>query len=80
MELSEIIFIIVKYLTKKMLMKQSMLEYTKTILEKVSFNLQLFEKELKKSLNHLVDQEILELQKWIAEKFGRKYDLIALKR
>ena len=57
-----------------------MLEYTKTILEKVSFNLQLFEKELKKSLNHLVDQEILELQKWIAEKFGRKYDLIALKR
>lgn len=42
-----------------------MLEYVKTLLQKISFDLALFEKELKKSLSHyLQSQEIQSLKEW----------------
>ena len=41
-----------------------MLEYSKLILRKVSFDCTLFEKELKKSLNYLLTDEIEELFNW----------------
>lgn len=41
-----------------------MLEYSKTILKKVSFDSFLFEKELKKSLSYLMPDEIQELLMW----------------
>jgi len=50
-----------------------MLDYVKVILEKVSFESSLFEKELKKSLKLLSIREIRELRKWCYDKFGSIY-------
>jgi hypothetical protein len=50
-----------------------MLDYVKVILEKVSFESSLFEKELKKSLKLLSFREVRELKKWCYEKFGSIY-------
>ena len=48
-----------------------MLNYTKFILEKVSFDQQLFEKELRKNIAELIREEIKELKVWCYEKFGQ---------
>ena len=48
-----------------------MLKYAKEVLTKVSFDAQLFEKELKKAIKLLVPGEISELRKWCYEKFGK---------
>jgi hypothetical protein len=56
-----------------------MLDYVKTILEKVSFDLKLFEKELKKALKTLVDKEIEELKKWCFIKFGGSHKRVLKK-
>lgn len=50
-----------------------MLEYTKTILNKVAFDRGLFEKELHKSLDKLMHDELEELYRWSTVRFGRKY-------
>ncbi|RFS14322.1 hypothetical protein [Emticicia sp. C21] len=50
-----------------------MLDYVKVILEKVSFESSLFEKELKKSLKLLSFREVRELRKWCYDKFGSIY-------
>ena len=50
-----------------------MLEYTKTILHKVSFSPSLFGKELRKSLQWLKKEEILALQTWCIITFGDLY-------
>lgn len=50
-----------------------MIEYVKLILEKVSFERELFEKELKKGLKQLSFSEIRELRKWCYERFGSVY-------
>lgn len=49
------------------------LEYVKLILEKVSFDKTLFEKELQKGLNLLVPEEVKELKKWCYAQFGGIY-------
>ncbi len=51
-----------------------MLEYTKTILEKVSFDASLFRKELTKALKWLRTDEALELRKWCISKFGNQHN------
>ncbi len=48
-----------------------MLEYTKTILEKVSFNRELFLKELKKAPRFLSRDEVSELHEWVMQKFPK---------
>lgn len=53
-----------------------MLEYFKTILSKVSFDRWLFEKELKKAINSLVPDEILNLRDWCYQQFGHMYESI----
>lgn len=53
-----------------------MYEYVKFILEKVSFDTKLFEKELKKGLKSLLPSEIKELKAWCYEKFGEMYKSI----
>ena len=53
-----------------------MLEYVKTILLKVSFDRNLFEKELFKALRTLVKKEIRELKRWCYEIFGATYPKI----
>ena len=42
-----------------------MLEYTKTVLQKVSFDATLFCKELKKAIVNLLPKEIEELKLWL---------------
>jgi hypothetical protein len=46
-------------------MARAMFEYTKTILDKVSFDAVLFCKEVKKALERLLPHEIEELKIWI---------------
>lgn len=46
-------------------MARAMFEYTKTILDKVSFDSTLFCKELEKALKRLLPYEIDELRIWI---------------
>ncbi|AMQ55596.1 hypothetical protein AO498_04207 [Algoriphagus sanaruensis] len=48
-----------------------MLEYVKTILQKVSFSKYLFERELKKGLRYLIPAELEEFRIWCYETFGR---------
>ena len=50
-----------------------MLKYAKEILTKVSFDAQLFEKELRKAIKMLVTEELHELRVWCHEKFGKLY-------
>ena len=42
-----------------------MLEYYKTVLQKVSFDVKLFSKELKKAITKLLPDEIEELKVWL---------------
>lgn len=53
-----------------------MLEYFKKILTKVSFDAKLFEKELRKAINDLIDEEINELREWCYAKFAHKYEFV----
>lgn len=54
-----------------------MLEFSKKILKKVSFDRALFKKELKKSLKWLNRDEIIALKVWCVAQFGAQYsDLI----
>jgi hypothetical protein len=46
-------------------MKEGMFNYTKSILERVSFDPQLFCKELKKALDFLLPYEIEQLTEWL---------------
>ena len=56
-------------------MARAMFEYTKTVLEKVSFNLELFKKELEKAVNRLLPYEVKELYVWLQEFTFNKPDL-----
>ncbi len=64
-------------------MAKSMLEYSKTVLKKVSFDVKLFCKELKKALQLLLPEEAEELRLWlehfITDKPELKHSLIYLK-
>ncbi|MFH6604365.1 hypothetical protein ACEZ3G_12810 [Maribacter algicola] len=46
-------------------MARAMLEYTKTVLKKVSFDTKLFCKEVKKAVARLLPEEIEELKQWL---------------
>ncbi|NLP57008.1 hypothetical protein [Lutibacter sp. B1] len=48
-------------------MARAMFEYTKTVLEKVSFNKDLFKKELEKAVDRLLPYEIKELYVWLKQ-------------
>jgi len=48
-------------------MARAMFEYTKTVLKKVSFNTELFCKELEKAIKRLLPYEIDELRIWLRE-------------
>ncbi len=51
-----------------------MLEFTKKILRGVSFDAQLFQKELNKALRWITDaEEIKKFQEWCITEFGAKY-------
>lgn len=52
-----------------------MYEYTKTVLQKVSFNSELFCRELEKALGRLLPYEIEELTIWLRQFTANKPDL-----
>lgn len=56
-------------------MSKNMLEYTKTLLKKVSFDVKLFRKELAKAYQNLLDEEVEELREWVLSNFGVQYYL-----
>lgn len=56
-------------------MARAMFEYTKTILKKVSFNADLFCKELDKALKHLLPYEVEELIIWLKQFTANKPEL-----
>lgn len=58
-------------------MARAMLEYTKTVLRKVSFNVELFCKELEKAINRLLPHEVEELKIWLVEFTANKPELYA---
>ena len=53
-----------------------MLEYSKIILTKVSFNTALFEKELVKALNILTNTEKVKILNWCKNKFSHSQQSI----
>lgn len=57
-----------------------MLELTKKILKTVSFDAQLFQKELNKALKWITDaEEIKKFQEWCIIEFGSIYPLVIRK-
>ncbi|ADB41049.1 MULTISPECIES: hypothetical protein [Spirosoma] len=58
----------------------SMLEYIKTILQKVSFDKGLFEKELAKAIKMLIPKELKQLKRWCYVQFGKMYRAVLNRR
>ena len=56
-------------------MARAMFEYTKTVLKKVSFDVELFRKELEKALIRLLPYEIQELKIWLYQFTANKPEL-----
>ena len=54
---------------------RKMLAYSKNVLNKMSFDIVLFKKELTKACQNLLEDEIEELMNWVMEKFGPQYVL-----
>lgn len=54
-------------------MKTTMLEYMKIVLQKVSFDTRLFEKELRKALRSLLPHEVSNLRDWCYASFGNAH-------
>ena len=50
-----------------------MLNYVKTILTKVSFDRNLFEKELSKAVERLTSNDLIELRTWCYTNFSETY-------
>ena len=56
-------------------MARAMLEYTKTVLKKVSFDASLFCKELEKAISRLLPKEVEELKQWLERYITDKPEL-----
>ncbi|TXB67031.1 hypothetical protein FRY74_02270 [Vicingus serpentipes] len=56
-------------------MAKNMLEYSKELLRKVSFDVKLFKKELAKAYQYLLEEEVEELKRWVSANFGDQYSL-----
>ena len=56
-------------------MARAIFDYTKTVLKKVSFDVELFSKELKKAVKRLLPFEIEELRIWLLEFTSNKPEL-----
>ncbi|MDC3388270.1 hypothetical protein OAX11_02040 [Flavobacteriaceae bacterium] len=56
-------------------MARAMFDYTLTILERVSFDVNLFSRELKKAVERLLPYEIVELKIWIGNLTQQKPEL-----
>lgn len=59
-------------------MKRTSLEYYKFILERVSFDAHLFQKEFRKAITNLLENEVRELTEWVKVNYARHYALIGV--
>ena len=50
-----------------------MLEYGFQILQKISFDTILFQKELKKLLSYLTQEEVRQLEQWLKKNYYQEY-------
>ncbi|HCA83201.1 MAG: hypothetical protein ACK40M_00225 [Flavobacteriales bacterium] len=50
-----------------------MLEFSKQVLQKVSFDRRLFEKELRKAIKWIKKEDVLVLKTWCVATFGHQY-------
>lgn len=57
-------------------MARAMFEYTKTVLKKVSFSVDLFTRELQKAISRLLPYEIDELRLWLESYTKKKPELV----
>jgi DNA replication protein DnaD len=57
-------------------MARAMFEYTKTVLKKVSFSVELFSRELQKAVTRLLPYEIDELRLWLKTFTKQKPELV----
>ena len=57
-------------------MARAMFEYTKTVLKKVSFSVELFTRELQKAVTRLLPYEIDELRVWLISFTREKPELV----
>jgi hypothetical protein len=57
-------------------MKRTALEYYKFILERVSFDALLFEKEFRKAISNLLENEARELRDWVRNHYQKYAALI----
>lgn len=62
-----------RFVSSKALNQKEMLEFTKRILTKVSFDRLLFKKELKKAVKWLSKDELHQLKVWCQQRFGSIY-------
>lgn len=56
----------------------TMLDYAKTILPKVSFDRDLFRKELRKCISWVEKEQVDELYRWCNANFGKKFPEIIM--
>ncbi|MBU2997899.1 hypothetical protein KO500_15765 [Cellulophaga baltica] len=56
-------------------MARAMLEYTKTVLKKVSFDTKLFCREVQKAISTLLPEEVRELKLWLQQFINDKPEL-----
>ncbi|WP_417886252.1 hypothetical protein [Zunongwangia sp.] len=57
-------------------MARAMFDYTKTILEKVSFDANLFCREVQKAISRLLPHEVQELRIWLEGKTDNNPELL----
>lgn len=53
-----------------------MLEYTKLVLKKVSFDSELFKKELSKSIEWLKENDLIKLHNWLIDNYINQHEEI----
>jgi hypothetical protein len=53
---------------------KNMLELSKLVLQKVSFDSKLFQKELRKSLNWIKSEDRKQFKTWVNNKFGKSFN------
>lgn len=53
-----------------------MLDYTKMILSKVSFDEKLFTHELEKAIQNLDSKELITLQQWLLKNYKNQYESV----
>lgn len=59
-------------------MKLTSLEYYKFILERVSFDAILFQKEFRKAITNLLENEVRELTEWVKSNYAKHYAMMVV--